>query len=176
MRNKDTILLEQAYNKIFNRHILLEDTKEDALKALQNAIAAHAANTNNSTEKALEAAWAAYYKAIATDVKAAGSNPTANSGDNDNEGWKLDSVSRQVVGQPQIQTTGGVNQAPSSTTTTDEDGSTTTAKQIVGQPSVQTVAAGDESFAGYTPTAARPTETGEEVSPTQRAANSANTT
>jgi hypothetical protein len=80
MRNRDTIMLEEAYNKIALRGVISEDTSEDAVKALEDAIKAQAQKPSDPTLKdTLDKAWANYYRAIVQKTASASPAPQTQS-------------------------------------------------------------------------------------------------
>jgi hypothetical protein len=173
MRNKDTILLERAY--LQTKRVISEDSKEESLKALHDAISNHAKNPNDdSAKKSLDDAMTAYYKVVSdgntNSSVASAEGDTANSkAADDKDGWQLDSTEKQVIHDPNAQTiaTGATSEIENSSAK-DENGN-----ELSYQRTQTPYAAGDEAFKNYKSTAVRPTEVGEEPADKNAAAASA---
>jgi hypothetical protein len=153
MRNKDTILLERAY--LQTKRVISEDSKEDSLKALQDAISNHAKNPNDeSAKKTLDDAMTAYYKVVAGN----GGSASSSTNSDDKDGWHLDSTEKQVIHDPNAQAVAtGATSEIENQSAKDENGN-----ELSYQRTQTPVVAGDEDFKNHKSTAVRPTEVGEE--------------
>lgn len=165
MRNRDTILLEQAYSQ--TRRIISEQSKEDSKQALDDAIAAHAKNPNDATtKKNLDDAMTAYYKTVSGSSNTPSSTNVSTGPSKDENGWQLDSTERQVIHDPNTQTVAtGATSEIENQTAKDENGN-----ELSYQRTQTPVVAGDDEFKNYKPTAVRPTEVGEAPAPAQKTA------